>query len=112
MCNPTIDKDGTAWWYNEDGHYHRIDGPAIESADGDNYWYVDGVLHRLDGPAVDYATGGKSWYVNGELHRVDGPAIECANGDKYWYIEGKEYTEEEFLEYTALYRFVTKKEAT
>ena len=52
--------------------------------------------HRTDGPAVEYANGNKYWYLNGKLHRTDGPAIEYANGNKYWYINGKEYSEEEF----------------
>ena len=51
--------------------------------------------------------GSKRWYnEDGNPHRFDGPAIEYANGTKSWYIEGQEYIEEEFLSYTALYRFI------
>ena len=57
-------------------------------------------LHRLDGPAVEYADGDKRWYLNGEYHRVDGPAREFSNGDKYWYLNGKELTKEEHSEKT------------
>jgi hypothetical protein len=55
-------------------------------------------LHRIDGPAVEYANGDKSWYVDGKLHRIDGPAIEYLNGeDKHWYVDGKYcYVEIEF----------------
>jgi len=75
---------------------HRLDGPAVESADGHKFWYVDGYRHRLDGPAIEYANGHKAWYVDGELHRLDGPAIEAADGDKLWFLNDKPLTEEEF----------------
>jgi hypothetical protein len=64
-------------------------------------WFNDkGELHRLDGPAVEGANGYKAWFVNDKLHRLDGPAIERANGFKEWYLFGKEMTEEEFDKYT------------
>ena len=75
---------------------HREDGPAIEWADGDKFWYINGKFHREDGPAVEYTNGSKSWYINGKRHREDGPACEYANGGKFWYINGKELTEKEF----------------
>ena len=53
-------------------------------------------LHRLDGPAVEYADGDKEWFVDGKRHRLDGPAVECANGAKEWYVEGERYSEAEF----------------
>ncbi len=56
-------------------------------------WYLSGKLHRVDGPAIEWADGYKAWYLNGNLHREDGPAIECADGSKCWYLNGKEYTE-------------------
>ncbi len=59
-------------------------------------WCQNGLLHRLDGPAVEWANGSKVWCQNGKYHRLDGPAIEYANGDKYWYIDDVEYTKEEF----------------
>lgn len=70
---------------------------------GSIYWHKIGtdLLHREDGPAIESASGNKFWYFEGKLHRVDGPAIEWANGIKLWYIEGKEYTEEEFLKKTS-----------
>jgi hypothetical protein len=37
-----IDREGTKrWWLN--GKRHRVDGPAIEYADGSKYWYFNGV---------------------------------------------------------------------
>ena len=65
---------------------------------GSIYWYNNNNrLHREDGPAIEYANGNKYWYLNGKPHREDGPAIECANGYKCWYLNGKEYSEEKFL---------------
>lgn len=95
----TIDEDKTIRWYNDKDQFHRLDGPAVECADGTKGWWVEGKLHRLDGPAIEWASGTKSWYVNGKRHRLDGPAIECANGYKEWYVNGKEMTEKEFNEY-------------
>ena len=58
------------------------------------------VLHRLNGPAIEYADGYKAWYVNGRRHREDGPAVEYADQYgipvEYW-IEGEKYSKEEFL---------------
>lgn len=87
-------QDSVQWFQN--GKLHRIDGPAIERANGSKKWYQNGKLHREDGPAFEWSTGGKSWYQNGKLHRLDGPAIEGSGKSNYWYIEGVEYTEEEF----------------
>jgi hypothetical protein len=82
-------------WYVE-GKRHRLDGPAIEWANGSKYWYVEGKWHRLDGPAIEWANGDKFWYVEGKQHRLDGPAIEYANGSKFWYVEDKYLTFEQF----------------
>ena len=87
--------NGSKCWYIN-GKHHRTDGPAVEYRDGSKEWYLDGKCHRLDGPAIDDADGYKSWFVNGKLHRKDGPAIEWANGNKEWYIDGIALTEEEF----------------
>ena len=65
--------------------------------DGNTKWYnADGQRHRLDGPAVEYADGFKAWWVNGQLHRLDGPARVWASGAKDWYLYGKHLTESEF----------------
>lgn len=37
-----FDKDGNAYYYNANGELHRLDGPAIERANGDRFWYVNG----------------------------------------------------------------------
>jgi len=72
--------------------------------DGDKYYYSDAAMtirHRLDGPAIEYADGAKWWYVDGERHRLDGPAIEHADGTKWWYMHGKRLSEKEFIHLTA-----------
>ena len=116
----TVDEDGTVRWHKPGtNELHREDGPAVEYADGDKYWYINGKRHREDGSAIEYpdgtkywyitgecdrengkaiewADGDKEWYINGERHREDGPAIERADGDKYWYINGKYLTEQQF----------------
>ena len=89
MSNPVIDSSGTKRWYNADGQ-----------------------LHRLDGPAVEYADGYKAWWVNGQLHRLDGPTIDCANGYKAWYLYGKCVTEAEHYAQTCVYQFIMQKPNT
>jgi len=61
---------------------------------GNKEWYQNGQLHRLDGPAIEWANGSKFWYQNGQFHRLDGPAVERANGGKSWYVRGKRITDE------------------
>jgi hypothetical protein len=86
--------DRTEWYQN--GQLHRINGPAIEWANGAKSWWQKDLLHRLDGPAIEWATGDKEWFQNGQLHRLDGPAVELADGYNEWYIEGEELTRDEF----------------
>ncbi len=77
MTNSILKTDvsGTKYWENEQGQFHREDGPA---------WI---------------SNMSKQWIINDKLHREDGPAIEFISGDKeYWYygqyIDCK--TDEEF----------------
>jgi hypothetical protein len=96
LDGPAIETaNGSKQWY-QNGKSHRLDGPAIEDADGSKSWYQNGELHRLDGPAFEGAAGSKSWWQNGKLHRLDGPAIERANGAKSWYINDQDYTQNQF----------------
>ena len=60
----------------------------IEWQDSDKWWFLNGKWHRMDGPAIENANGFKAWWVNGKRHRTDGPAIEYANGHKQWYLNG------------------------
>jgi hypothetical protein len=85
--------NGDKKWYMKD-KLHRVDGPAVEWASGDKKWYMNGKLHRVDGPAVEWANGDKEWWVNNQLHRLDGPAFEYSGGTKAWYLEGELHRED------------------
>ena len=41
-----IDKYGTICYYNENNELHREDGPAVEYASGNKYWFKNGKRHR------------------------------------------------------------------
>jgi len=77
MSQCEADKEGNKFWMNSNYQFHRIDGPAIEHADG-----------------------GKEWWINSELHRTDGPAVVLSDGTKEWWVNGENLTEEEFLDKT------------
>ena len=82
-------------WKNEKNELHREDGPAIEYANGDRYYYINDKLHREDGPAVDYSNGYyKAYYINGNRHNENGPAVERATGYKEYWINGKRHRED------------------
>jgi hypothetical protein len=69
---PILEIDGRGckrWWLNDD--LHRVDGPAVEYADGHKSWWINNKYHRADGPAVVYADGHKSWWLNGENYKFD-----------------------------------------
>lgn len=36
----------------------------IRNSDNTLTWLLNGKIHRLDGPAVEYADGYQTWYVN------------------------------------------------
>jgi hypothetical protein len=36
-----INERGTIVWYNEEGFYHREDGPAVIYPDGEVEWYLN-----------------------------------------------------------------------
>jgi len=65
---------------------------------GDKGFYAedDGYWHREDGPAVITSGGNKYWYINGEQHREDGPACEYVSGSKQWWLNDIEYTEQDW----------------
>lgn len=92
MSNPIVDC-GTKRWFNSEGKLHRIDGPAVEYANGSKEWFQNGDLHRVGGPAAEYANGIQEWWINGSRHRIDGPAVEHANGSE-WFLNGKRHRED------------------
>jgi hypothetical protein len=83
---------GNEFWRNEAGEYHRLDGPAIISADA-HFWYIEGKLHRLDGPAIK-SNRLEEWYVNGKRHRFSGPAIIQSDGRRDWWVHDINITNE------------------
>ena len=44
-----IDHDGDISWYNEIGEWHREDGPAIISINGDVEWWYNDTQYTFDG---------------------------------------------------------------
>jgi hypothetical protein len=96
LDGPAIEwADGDKEWF-QNSQRHRLDGPTVEWANGSKSWYVNNQRHRLDGPAVEWSDGSKSWYQNDQLHRTDGLAVEWSDGTKEWWIEGEELTETQF----------------
>lgn len=66
------------------------------NSDGDIIYLKGNIFHRLDGPAIIYANGDQRWYKNGKRHREEGPAI-CDLNHLEWFIEGTPLSEQEFL---------------
>ena len=71
-------EDGRKIWRDNQGQRHRIDGPAIEHADGAKFWYQNGQHHRLNGPATEEADGTKEWWIEGQ--RVRAVVVTHENG--------------------------------
>jgi hypothetical protein len=91
-ANKAINKNYDVCYYNSEGEYHRIDGPAVTYHNGDKGWYINGKTHRENGPAVEYVNGDKSWYINGRKHRLDGPAMIWSSRIRQWYIYNTRYS--------------------
>lgn len=62
----------TTEYYNVNGKYHRLDGPAFAfNNNAVHYWYRDGLLHRQDGPAIEYMmmpSFNEWWYNGNKIH--------------------------------------------
>ena len=69
----SVNKQGTIEYINENGEWHREDGPAIIRTNG-------------------Y----EAWYINGKSHREDGPARIWSDGDGWYFLNGIEYTKEDW----------------
>ena len=96
MANYIVDKNGTVFYYNLKGEYHREDGPAIEYSYGAQEWWVCGEKHRLYHPAfINNENGHKSYYVGGTIFNLYGPAL----GEYRYFISNNEITDiQDFLE--------------
>jgi hypothetical protein len=64
-----------------------------------NEYHFEDKLHRLDGPAIEFANGAKEWWFEGKLHRNNGPAIEFANGANEWYMRDRKVTKDDVKTY-------------
>ena len=53
----------------------------------------NGGFHREDGPAFIWSDGTKEWYFNDKRHRENGPAMILSDGYKEWHLNGKYYGE-------------------
>lgn len=73
-------------WYNSQGKFHRLDGPAVER-EQQEYWYYRGNLHREGGPAAKDMHQ-EQWLIHGNLHRIGGPAIIDEYTGEQWYQDG------------------------
>ena len=96
-------------WLDDQGLYHREDGPAIETEYGKS-WYFHGAQHRGDGPAIELDSGTKYWYNCGKCHRFDGPALEVFDGTFEFWLYGKHITKEQFQ--SSRHRFIELTEET
>jgi hypothetical protein len=67
---------GTEYWKDDNGSFHRDDGPAVIHPDGTQFWYQHGVRHRLDGPAIMTSRGECKWYIHG-VH------INCNSNEEF-----------------------------
>ncbi len=61
---------------DENGYFHREDGPAVVTHDGSEYWYKHGERHRKDGPAIWHPSGKTSYWVNGRKLDSESPLIK------------------------------------
>ena len=72
----TYRKNKAGWeeWVDENGEYHRLDGPALIHPNGAQYWYKNGKRHREDGPAeiLPYESAlyhKYKWWLNGHKYK-------------------------------------------
>lgn len=78
-----------------DYNIHREDGPAMDFANGGQFWYINNKRHRIDGPAIITSNGARHWYIHGKRHRINGPATILVDGIKLWWINGNHIPTEE-----------------
>lgn len=69
----------------------------IINIDGDIFYLQNDELHRDDGPAIEFANGIQWWMQRGKLHRENGPAIVDKREFMEYWINGESATEEEII---------------
>lgn len=66
---------------------------------GETAWFnKQGKFHRIGGPAQEFDNGDKVFYVNGKRHNEEGAAIQLADGRNLFFLNGKEMTEKQWAE--------------
>ena len=65
MAKRTYSRTGLVRWYDDEGFYHRVDGPALVWAHGRQLWYSRGMPHFAHGPADLWPSGTLVWYEDG-----------------------------------------------
>jgi len=80
MVNILINRDGVIRYYNNNGEFHRLNGPCFIS-NTTKQWCLNGEVHRIDGPAViyfdtkDYCIPLAWWY--------HGVRIDCKSQEEF-----------------------------
>ena len=69
MAKRWYNRSGTVRWLDDEGHYHREDGPAIVWPNGTQWWFSHGGYHFAHGPSDLYADGALRWYEDRQLLR-------------------------------------------
>ena len=73
MAKRSYLRGGLVRWFDDEGFYHRADGPAWIRSDGSQYWYRRGRDHFAYGPSDLYADGRLAWYEDGRHLRWRDP---------------------------------------
>jgi hypothetical protein len=85
-----INEYGDERWYDDNGNYHREDGPAL-ILKHQICWYQHGKLHRLDGPAVLRNINFTSYLLAIEAWYIDDERIFCKDNEEFLRIVKMKY---------------------
>ena len=69
MAKRTYDRDGVVRWYDDKGHRHRVDGPAVVRPHGTQWWFRHNRTHFAHGPANLWHDSTLWWYEDNKLLR-------------------------------------------
>ena len=73
MAKRRYHRYGAVRWLDDEGHFHREDGPAAVLDDGAHFWCRHGDFHFAHGPSVLYADGTVRWYEDDKYLRGRDP---------------------------------------
>jgi len=83
----------TRLWYEYLEKHPNFTGVLVDM-ENDVAHFVNGQYHRVNGPAIELANGGKAYFKNGQRHRDDGPAVDHHNSKPLWFLNDIEYYSE------------------